>query len=181
MVDQSSQFVARKYAMACLNVFESKFKSEDLANLVAMSDYLRLNHSAVFFLGLPIIAQEKKRDFMLALARRFSLEPLIGRLIELLLAHKRLFLLTTILKMLGQLYRERMHILEFSIASYPRISRTDLEEIKEFLAHRTGCAIIYTDYEDKNLIAGIRMKSTTYLWEFSLAQQLRNVAKQTMR
>lgn len=181
MVDQSSQFVARKYAVACLHIFSDKVKADDVRHLREMSAYLQMNHSTIFLLGMPVITMEKKRQFMLKLARRFSLEHVIGRLIELLMHDKRLFLLAEILKIMSLLYREQMHVLEFSIASYPKASHADLEEIKEFLAHLTGCAIIYTDYEDKNLIAGIRMESTTYLWEYSIAQQLRNVAKRTLR
>lgn len=181
MVDRSSQFVARKYATACLHVFASKFEQDDMRNLVVMSDFLRQNHRLVFFLGLPIISEERKSVFLHELAKRFYLGHLIDRLIELLLHDKRLFLLADILRLLSDLYAEKMNILDFTITSHPRISSADLDELKQFLARSTGCAIIYTDYEDKNLIAGIRMQSTTYVWENSIAQHLRTVRKRTMR
>lgn len=181
MVNQSLHLVARKYAQACLHVCAAHFEKDDLHNLVEMSDFLRENHRLVFFLGLPIISQERKKFFLYELAQRFQLNHLIDRLIHLLLHDKRLFLLADVLRLMSQLYREDRGILEFSISSYPRISANDLNELKQFLARSTGCAIIYTDHEDKNLIAGIRMESTTYLWEYSIAQQLRDVAKRTMR
>lgn len=181
MVHQSSRFVARKYAVACLHVFASRFKPDDVHNLMVMSDFLRENHRLVFFLGLPIISQERKNIFLHDLAKRFQLGHLIDPLLDLLLHDKRLFLLADILRLMSQLYREERGIIEFSIASYPRVSAIELEELKQFLARSTGCAIIYTDYEDKNLIAGIRMESTTYLWEYSIAQQLRTMQKRTMR
>lgn len=181
MVDRSSQFVARKYAVACLNIFGSRFGKDDMSNLLVMSDFLRENHSLVFFLGLPIIKEQRKSAFLHDLAKQFHLSHLIDQLLDLLLRDKRLFLLADILRLLSDLYAQKMNILNFSIKTYPRISHTDLEELKQFLARSTGCAIIYKDYEDKNLVAGIRMQSTTYLWENSIAQQLRAVRKRTTR
>lgn len=181
MIDQSSQFVCRKYAQAMLNVFSKQFKSTDVDQMRNMSEYLRIHHSSILLLSMPVFSLKKKQQFMYEIAEHFSLDHLLKRLIDLLIHDKRIFLLADILKIMGQLYRERENVLEFSISSYPKISTHDLEVIKEFLANSTGCAIIYTDYEDKNLIAGIRMQSATYLWEFSIAQQLRNVRKLTLR
>ncbi len=181
MVDRTIQFVARKYAVAYLNVFGSDFVPDDLGNLDALSDFLKEYHHVTYLLGLPVIPHQKKKEMLNALSREFHLTDRIDKLVDLLLHDKRLFLLGPILEFMARLYREKHHIIEFSITSYPCLSESDLNDLTQFLARSTGCAIIYTNNEDKNLIAGIRMESTTYLWEFSIAQQLRTLRIQTMR
>lgn len=180
MVNPSSYFVARKYAVAFLAVFGNKLRKDDMSKLEKFEDALRQKHTLLYLLGLPVIPDEKKKIILQQLTQQFEL-AVFDRLIFLLLEHKRLFLLPVIVRLVGKLYRRANHIIKFKILSYPRVSKSDLKELTEFLAQGTGCAIIYTDDEDKNLIAGLRMESTTYLWEYSIAQQIRNVRKRTIR
>jgi F0F1-type ATP synthase delta subunit len=61
----------------------------------------------------------------------------------------------------------------FSIKSAQALSNNQLDSVKKYLATKTGRSIIATTAVDKELIAGIRAQSSTFLLEYSLAQQLR--------
>lgn len=82
---------------------------------------------------------------------------------------------TTICRWIGIYFREKSHIVQFLITSSQPLSLIDKEKIHHFLTTNTH-AIVETSYAlDPSLIAGLRIQSTTYLWEKSIAQQLRAV------
>jgi F0F1-type ATP synthase delta subunit len=73
------------------------------------------------------------------------------------------------------LFKERAGIHDFVIKSAVALSQQEKDQIEKFLARKTGQDNIYTYHVDTRLIAGVRLRSQTLLWEHSIAQQLRQL------
>jgi len=67
---------------------------------------------------------------------------------------------------------------EHDLTARVKIDNQNLETIKKFLAHKTEKKII-SDYKiDKSIVAGIRLQSSTLLWEYSVYKQCETLRKQ---
>ena len=170
------ELIVRKYASAFINVFFDELDQRDYDNILAARKFLREQKRALFFLQLPALEYEVKKHGIKTFADEFDLPASVRKLLYLLLEHNRVFLITDILWKITELYKERKDMLTFIISSSHELSTEDISVIKGFLAHLSGKAIMYTYTIDKNLIAGIRLQSTTLLWEYSVRKHLNTIA-----
>ena len=175
MNEQDRDYLANKYARAFLNVFFEQLTRDDVAHIDDAVQFLTTNHKIIFLLQLPMINEQTKKENISALCQKLQLPSSIERLCHLLIGENRLFLIIDILPKIYSYYFERAHILECAFTSYPQIDQAACDQLKEFLADKTGYDIIYTYKEDKTLIAGIRLQSDIFLWEHSLAQQIKRL------
>lgn len=167
--------LARKYATAFLNQHGSLLSLADCATFVNAQEFIKKHPHFLFLLQLPVLPkniQQKNLDEFFA---KTSLNVELKQLCNLLIDHKRLALLPELLSALKRLYLERNNIMEFTISSSHALTAQQLEDIITYLHAQTGKKIIYNNYVDKNLIAGIRLQNNTYLWEFSIERQLREI------
>lgn len=175
MNEQARNYLANKYASAFLNVFFEQLTLDDVTYINEAVDFLTTNHKIIFLLQLPMIEASVKKENVSALCQKLKLPSCIERLCHILIGENRLFLLVDILPKIYNYYFVRAQTLEFTFSSYPAIDNTACNKLKEFLADKTGCDIIYEYKLDKTLIAGIRLQSDTFLWEHSLAQQIKRL------
>lgn len=167
--------IARKYAKAFINVFLDTLTQEDHDNIVQAAEFLRTHKRVLFYLHLPAIEHGVKEEGIKKLVDRFSLPVAVQKLLSLLLAHNRVLLIPDVLEAVTELYKERKEILAFVINTSHELPAERITEIKQFLAHLTGKAIIYTYKVDTELIAGVRLQSATILWEYSIRKQLHTI------
>lgn len=130
-----------------------------------------------FLLNLSAIApEEKTKALETVLFEKFQLpKKPFGDLINLLIAHKRSSLMPFILRYLHEIIMEEQNIVSFTMSSAQDLTQEQQEHIKKFLAQSTNKTIIYKYTVNKDLIAGLRLQSNTYLWEHSLKKYLRNI------
>ena len=165
--------VAKKYAAAFLNVYMSYLKPNFIDRLDNLIKLMGQHREALFYIKLSCIPDTIKKEALNKLFEQFGLEKEFGYLINLLVEHKRLFMLYQVLEYMRELYKQRNGIIECTITYSHPVSREALEEIEAFYEKKSGnTKVIYKAYTDKNLIAGIRIQSDTYLWEHSIAKQL---------
>ncbi len=181
MKKNKESMIAKKYAQAFLGVFIDTLSLEDMRTMQAAQQFLARHKRALFFLTLPIIDRAVKRDSLISLVDKFGLPASIKKLIDLLLVHKRTFLLRDILGAIITEYQRRYGIVSCTITSSHSLSQRNVEMIKGFLAQETGCDIIYEYKVDNRLIAGIRVQSDTFLWEYSIAKQLHDMRLSLIR
>ena len=167
--------LSRKYAKAFNNVFAARLSLSDIEHIAQATDYLESRRRTCFFLRLPVIDDDTKKQALILMCKRFSLPLAVENLIDLLLSHKRSYILPHVLTYIVELYKIRHKILNFTIASSHQLSEKTIETIQEFLAKQTGNTIMYIDKIDKKLIAGLRLESTTFLWEYSIRKHLRRI------
>jgi len=167
--------LARRYAKAFTNVFFSQLSLPDVEHIFQAADYLASRRRTRFFLRLPAIDISIKKQVLDLVCKRFSLPLPVEQIIDLLLMHKRPYLLHQVLFHIAELYYDRQNILTFTITSSHPLAPESIEVIQNFLARKTGCTILYTHKVDKKLIAGIRLKSEVFVWEYSIHKHLRRV------
>lgn len=170
-----SAAIVRKYAVAFVNIFLDVLTQNDHDNMLEAEQFLRSQQRILFFLQLPALDKKVKEHGLEILADRFLLPISVRKLLFLLLVHDRAFLIPDVLWYVTELYKERNDMLSITIRSSHELSSEDLLAIERFLVHLTGKVIIYTCAIDKKLIAGIRLQSTTVLWEYSVHKHLHNV------
>jgi F-type H+-transporting ATPase subunit delta len=174
----NKKIIALKYAKAFVNLYIETISVESFNNIKKLENFFDTHKKAIYFLSVPNIKKETKLKLLNEIFEKFKLDNLLAPLIKILTLQKRLFLIDEILKNIRLLYKERKNIMTFKVISSHQISKEDLEIIEKFLEVKTGKKIIYYYNLDKSLIAGIKLKSSTLLWEYSIFKQCENLRKQ---
>lgn len=169
--------IARKYAIAFLNIYINKINEKDFLNLVTAFKFLKTHPDVLFFFFLPNLTLSVKNEIINTLFTKFDLNLEFKQLTDFLIENSRAFLFVDILREIILIYQERNSIILFDITSANELKDSDLKDIKYFLERKSGCKVIESYEIDKNLIAGIKAKSTTLLWEYSIAKQMRNIRR----
>ncbi len=167
--------IAFKYAKAFLNVFIEKISLADYKNIVILEQFLKSRRAALAFLILPHIEYKAKERALSSVIEKFSLPDCFNNLIRVLVKGRRAFLFPIILNTIALVYRKRKNIEDFVIQSSNQLDESALKEIEIFLSQKTGAKILSKHKIDNELIAGIRLMSDRYLWEYSIAKKLRTL------
>lgn len=168
-----SAAIAKKYAKAFMRVAGSRFTLEDYNALGKLEVFLRENPHIMLVFRVPLFDDVKKAKFLRLLLERFALSEHVQALCNMLLVHDRVMLMGRIFYMIRKLYQKEHNMMFFVITSSHQLEAKKLEKVQNFLAHKTGRAILYTYTVDNKLISGIRAQSDTLLWECSIRQRLR--------
>ena len=173
--------VARKYAQAFLNVFADTISQDDFEHIEAAALFFKKQPSLLFFLKWPALGVAVKVEALNKVLQKFGLPDSFNKLVDLLAQDKRTFLIAEVLSQISKQYKKSHKLGVFNISSAHQLNEQELTTIKEFLAKLTGLDIIYNYTIDKKLIAGIRLQSDTYLWEYSIANQLNQLKLSLIR
>lgn len=167
---------ARMYAKAFLNVWPDAINPQLLERLTDFAKVLHKERRLFFILSLPHLGRDIKAEQVKQFCERLGLPWQFERLVNLLLADQRIFLLPEIVTYICQLYARQHNIVRVKIKSSVPLKKEECEILTQFLGRCTGSAVQYQAYVDSSLIAGIRIESDRVLWEHSAQQQLRSVA-----
>lgn len=149
--------IAKRYALAYLNLYIDKLTDKDILDFRQAYFFLHNNKD---ILTLPSITLSDKL-------------PLNLRALFLLVVKKRReYLLPFVLKEIVSAYQAKKKVIIFDISSADNLDKKDEEIILEFLHKNTGNKILPIYKIDKKLIAGIKIQSDTYYWEYSIKKQL---------
>lgn len=174
----NKKILSLKYAKAFVNLYIENISQESFDNIKKLENFFDTHKKAIYFLSVPNIKKETKSKLLNEIFERFKLSDLLLPLVKVLAQQKRLFLIDIILKDIRLLYKEQKNIMTFKVLSSHQINSQDLDIIEKFLEHKTGKKIIYYYNMDKSLIAGIKLQSSTLLWEYSIFKQCENLRKQ---
>lgn len=174
----NKQIVARKYANAFLNLYINDISEENFKAIKKLDTFFDNHKKSIFFLSVPNIENSQKEKLLAELFEKFGVKNLLKPLIDLLFEHKRIFLISEVLKHIKLLYKERKNIMMFNITSSHQLDDQDIEIIKQFLAFKTNKKIMSEYKIDKSIVAGIRLQSGTLLWEYSISKQCETLRKQ---
>lgn len=172
-MSEYASVVAKKYAQAFLNIAGDSFTRDDFKKVCVLERFLRQHRAELFFLRSPIKNDHAKENFLEHLMTPFSARAQLLLLVQVLMQHRRLFLLPTVARFLCQLYAERHAIAYFFIESSHELSADDCAVLEDFLARMTHETILYEYVKEPRLIAGIRLRSDRLLWEYSIHKQLK--------
>lgn len=172
-MNRTHMVIARRYAHAFLRVFPNALSPDALSRLYACADFFKERSHVGFFLDSSLLPHEYKHAGLLKIFDRFALSSDFLKLAELLVNHQRAFLLPQVLLSVVDRYKKQENIAVFIISSTQEIATEKRVMIEKFLYKKTQCRLLCSYMVDSRLIAGIRMQSSTYLWENSLQSRLR--------
>jgi ATP synthase F1 delta subunit len=125
---------------------------------------------------IPFIPIDKRLASLKTVMHRYALPTPVHNLIVLMVQKNRTTLVADTLAYIKKYYDDANQIVHCSIVSSQPLSCHDVDSLRHFLHHYTKKEVTYDLVVDKRLIAGIRIISDTFLWEFSLEKQLRNMS-----
>ena len=173
MIGFSRSDIAKKYAHAYLHVVDEKHTLQDYAGMWRAAQFLSEHHSLLFYLSLPMVLEDDKKRFIDIFFQKFHLFDSLKQLFYLLLKNKHIFLAVDILRDIYSLYKVKHNISDLQLISSSDLSEEKIEEIKNFFIQLSGQQVVVHYSLNHALIAGIRLQTSTLLWEYSIAQQLR--------
>jgi F-type H+-transporting ATPase subunit delta len=169
--------LAKKYAQAFLNLYIQSLSYDDYTTFKTAAEALKNNHSFFSLLNIPTLSLKQKTDALFAVLESLHISSSLNPLIKLIIKHQRIFLIPELFEALVQIYEQRKKIIPFTIMCSHTLQPQSLETLKKFLSKKTDAHITYNFVVNKKLIAGIRMRSDLFLWEYSVAKQLRTIRK----
>lgn len=175
MVEQRS--LAKKYAIAFLNVYTDAFSLKDYQQLLSMLPTIKKHHQLLVLLSVPTLSPTEKKECLATFLTAMVAPTLLHKLAYLLLEQQRIELLTDVCQQLIYEYQKRNLLMPFTITSPVSLTHDQIDLLTTFLSKKTHTTITHTNTIDKKLIAGIRMQSDAFLWEYSIEQQLRMLKK----
>ncbi|OGB97008.1 hypothetical protein A3F06_01490 [candidate division TM6 bacterium RIFCSPHIGHO2_12_FULL_36_22] len=165
--------IAQKYARAFYNVYGHEITLDSFWILRSAGSYLRYIPGVLFFLTLVDIDNKVREEMINVLLTKLKLPLSFARLIQLLMLHRRIFLLPMVLQFLVDLCQEQHKALLFTISTSEQLKNdADKHEIERFLHRLSGCHILAEYTLDTNLIAGVRALNKNYLWEYSIESKM---------
>lgn len=165
--------LAKKYAQAFINMYGALFDVELIEKIDMLARYLAVHRQALFYVQISVLDKGRTKNKLDEVLHQCGVEPLLRPLINLLIDHKRMFLLARIMKWISILALENKNIMKFTIESAPALNEDELARVQAFLTKETGKRIIYKTLVNKDLIAGLKVYSETMGFERSIRKQLR--------
>lgn len=168
--------LARKYAIAFLNVYQKEFTFAHYTAVMAAGKKIADNRElrAYFTLTLP---HETQKKIALFLCQQLQLPPFFNRLLVVLIENHHQYLMSTVCNYIAQLYRERNNIMRFTCTSAQALDAQELVAVEKFLQGQTNASIELVSLVDKKLLAGIRIENNEFLWDNSLQSRLAYVQR----
>lgn len=172
----SDETVARKYAQAFLTIFAHEIMLDDIKKLAETEQYLRTNKKILSLLSIPVANEKTQQAMIEKIVTHFSLKNCFTNLFLLILSRHHSHLIPHVLWYINQLYKKQHDTIDCLITSSHDLTQTTIDSITRFFKDITGKNVIYYHTIDKKLIAGIRLQSPEYLWEYSVHKQIQSIA-----
>lgn len=175
-------FLSRRYAQAFLASVKQTLSDEHIRSIQQAINYFACHPTVITLLKVPLIKSSiKEQALHTVLIEKMTLPQDFMRLVALLIEDKRAFLISKVLHALLMLYQERASVMFCTVTSSAPLAANEHALFEDFFNKKIGQHILYTYTVDSHLIAGIRMQSSTVLWEYSIAQQLTQAQRSLMK
>lgn len=170
------KILARRYALAFLNVYISLLKDVDFKAMCFVTSYFRERRQACFLMRVSLLKESVKLKALDEIRKLFDLPPCFNKLFALLIEHKRSIILSDVFDELCNEYKRRKKIITFEVTATEKLSEEQKNIIEKFLHKATQETVLCSYTEDMSLIAGIRLQSSAYLWETSVKDRLHRIS-----
>lgn len=166
---------AKRYAIAFLNCYESELESKYIKGFSQLALFLKNNRWIYAYLNISNISHATRLTLIEKLCSVIKLPSCTHKLILLLLERKKLTLLDSVLDQVALLYRMRKGEMAFTISTAHSLSDEEKDQIIQQL-HNLVTPLCTAHYVlDPSLINGIKIQSSTLLWERSVKKVIRSI------
>lgn len=173
--------LARRYAVAFLNMYEKKLANSDYSALKKAADFFKEHKQACFLMRLSLLNAQIVKKALLEKRKQFGLSDCFDALFMLIYEHKRTFLLADLFQTILHEADERRGMEFFHISYVGQLLQEKKDRLVAWLQNKTGKTVECRYQEDTGLIAGLRLQSKHYLWETSIRQRLQSIASTLKR
>ena len=172
---EQCESLTKKYAQAFLNLYQKKLSDAIIDRIIVCANFLHQKQDFYAVFLLSIISQTEKINMLSKMCDSFCLPPEFLNLCRTLLDHRRIDLLSQILKKIACVYKEQKNVINFTIYTSHDIDEGEKKILISFIKSKSKKNIIADFLVDAALICGIKIKSSTLQWERSIAKQLKNI------
>lgn len=172
-----TSIIAKKYALAFLYSYPDNIDNQKIKSLIIFNNFLKKNKLLHIYLSIPTISYFIKQKTLNRIAQEFNFDRPIKKLLFVLLDHSRIEILDKVITQLIFCYRKLKNIQEFQVATSHEIEDKDKEKILIFLNKISPNKFIANFYINSKIICGFRVQSYNFLWERSIAKQLRDIKR----
>lgn len=167
--------IAKQYAKAYMAEYGSLLQPLDIKSLQSLIRFFRRHHNFMSLINLLVTPNKLENVVLDELFEHFTLPQNLKKLINVLIVHKRLTLFAEVLQDICCLYFHANNILELTIMTATPLENHELEKFEIFFRKLSGKTTLSNVVHEPSLIAGIRMQSDLFLWEYSIAARLRSL------
>jgi len=172
---QSQSLIAKKFAKAYLLEFGDQLSVKDIDNIKLAILFFRKNHNFISLVSVVVTTYKKNQILINEIISHFSLHETLKKLVTVLVRHKSLVYFSQVLQDVCCMYQSKKGILEVDIYSATELTNDEKIKLEIFFANLSGKEIIGRVIIDESLIAGVRMQSELFMWEYSIAARLRKL------
>ena len=164
--------VARRYAQALYQEAEAAGKTEQVDDGVqAVGESLDASRDLGLFFRSPIIAREKKAAVVGTLFDG-KVDPLLVRLMQLLIQKGREDILPAVIRQYGALRDERLGVVEAVVETAVTMEYDETEALRKVLEARTGKKVRLRIEVEPALIGGVVVRIGDRVYDGSVQHQL---------
>ena len=165
--------VAKKYAIAYLNLYINELTTKMVDDLGRLKNFLYKNKKLYAYLSIPKLSLKMKLTFIDRLCNTFNLAQGEIKLIRLLVEQGRIEILDATLKRIIEEYHIKTGVVLLNVYTSHETSDAQKIIIKNFVYNLIRQKTEIKFFIDKSLINGIKIKSSTLLWEHSVRKHIK--------
>jgi ATP synthase F1 delta subunit len=160
-----------------LNLFFDEISGDCIKKLEKLETFLKQNKLFFVYLRIPSIPFQVKQEALNKFSNFYDFCEPCRRLMFVLLKQGRIDFLDEIVSKILILYRIRKKIQLFKISTSHPLEEKEKERVIRFVKGLASGEVVCKFLVDAKIIAGMRIQSETFLWERSVAKQLRDVKR----
>jgi len=173
---RSVAVLSRLYAHAFGGTVKDRISPDMVNKLEEWSQLWQPRAAAVAYLKLDNISAEVKERIVLDSAAAFESAQVLQPLVHLLVQHGRLWLIGLIIKEYVAWYRLQQGIAFVRMYTVVAPTEQELADVRRWVMNKSGFRQVEIEVIlDSTLLAGIRLESSSFVWEHSVRQQLRSL------
>lgn len=178
-MDLKTGKLSLKYAQAFVNLYGANLTQDDFWQIKQVISFLAKNSAVLSFFNTHRYAEQVQINRIFI--SYFKLPSNFEQLLLLLQKHKRIILLSQIMQLILEQYLLCNKQVYFDITSYPQLQPAQIKQVLGYLKKSTGCEILYQTFENKNLIAGLKMQGVQLLYDNTIQGRLQKIHRKLIR
>ncbi|KKQ48455.1 MAG: ATP synthase subunit delta [candidate division TM6 bacterium GW2011_GWF2_38_10] len=178
---ESYESLTAKYAIAFFKLYKKDLTRDIIKQLQTCYAFLSHNKHIKAFLMLSTVMREEKIALFKTMFAHLGLPNIFLHLVKVLIEHRRIELVGSILKKIDEAFGRAENIMPFVVSSSHNLSLAEQNEMSDFVRRHIAQAQIVAWDVNRSLICGVRVKSATHMWERSVRKQLRCVKLEALQ
>jgi len=171
--------LSKKYAQAFINVFLTRVSKDDLLNFENFYNDIKKSKIVLFYIQtLSYIDKDsynKVYSIFLKFISKYNLDSSFYILISLLIDSKRLSILPDVLYYLIYYCKFKLNLEYFTLVSAYPLNIKQVNAIKRFIIKNINKDIEIEEKVDNSLIAGFKIYSDNFLWQYCISDQIKRL------